>query len=127
MKKKTPYDYLPIVPTIIADTVVGEVYTGSEVSDHSRCGRTVTAVEAVRSGLSMDERREFADLCEKRCRAAYEADAEWMLKIGRSKTDRGRDQLYVWIRHWLSAYCLHRDIFKRDCGITGDFVPKLAV
>lgn len=119
--KTKPYDELVIVPSIIASEVAAETYTGQEVSVQLRSGRTVDAVEKRRKQLTDAEVREFAELCDKRCRAAYEAGAPWFRKIARSKTNAGRDQLYQWVRHWFSAYCLYPDKFRhalREDGVT---------
>jgi hypothetical protein len=93
---KTPYDHLPLVPTIIA-----EVVTARPLDGHP-------ALEAKRQRMT----REFADLCESRCRTAYDANAKWMLKIARMRD--GRDALATWIRHWLVSYLHNPAVMRRD-------------
>ena len=98
---KTPYDHLPLVPTIIAEVVAAQpLHDGSP------------KLEAKRRQMTPDEVREFADLCESRCRTAYEANAKWMLKIARMRD--GRDALASWIRHWLVSYLHNPTILRRD-------------
>ncbi len=42
--------------------------------------------------------------CDIVCRNAYANKAKWFEKCVKSKTNAGRDQLYVWTAHWLAAY-----------------------
>ncbi len=114
----TPYDEIPLVPTIIADTVVSQPYTQAEFSPALRCGRAIARIEAARQTMTPAARREFADLCEARCRAAYESGARWMVKCARSKTDAGRNQLYVYISHWLAYYLSNPTIFRRELPLS---------
>lgn len=100
---RTTYDTLPIVPALVADAVV------SQPSADPRA-------EPIRANLTPEQRREFADLCDSICRAAFDARAPWFMKIARSKTNHGRDQLFMWVRTWRDAYCLHRDFFMRHVG-----------
>ncbi len=97
---KTPYDHLPLVPTIIAEVVAAQSLDGHP------------DLEAKRRQMTRDEVREFADLCESRCRTAYEANAKWMVKIARMRD--GRDALATWIRHWLVSYLHNPTILRRD-------------
>jgi len=113
---KTPYDSLPLIPTIIADAVCGLPYTGQEISVHLRSASDVERVESRRRAMTPEQRREFADLCEVRCRAAYKAEAEWFLKCVRSKTNAGRDRLYLWIAHWLTAYLHDPEAYRERMG-----------
>ena len=98
-----PYDELAIVPRLIAETVCGEPYTGAEM-----LGRAVAVadVEAARQRMTAEQIAEFASFSDERCRVAYERGADWMLKCARSRSNRGRDQLYMYVRHWLAAYLL---------------------
>ena len=113
-RKKIDYCKLSIVPAIIANVVLGEVYTGVEMSLRNRDFNQVQKVEAKRQTLTPEQRSEFADLVEKRCKNAYDADADWMLRIARSKTNRGRDELYMWVRHWLASYCLNPQLITES-------------
>lgn len=92
--RRTPYDQLSLIPSVIAGVVVGEAYTGCHAD----------RVEPLRDRLTPDERLAFVDAVDQRCRAAYECRAAWFDKIIKSRTNAGRDQLYVWVRHWLAGY-----------------------
>jgi hypothetical protein len=100
---KAPYDDLPLLPFLIADAVCGEVYTGSETSLQVRDGALVAKTEFKRRKMTRAQVDAFCEECDKRCRDAYAADAEWFLKCLDGETS-GRDQLYVWTRHWLAAF-----------------------
>lgn len=100
--KRKPYVELPIIPTIIADGVGAETYTGQELEVPNP---TFTAfIEAKRQALTHLQRREFADLCECRCQSAYARKADWFEEVATSKTTYGRDLLYMYIRNWLTVY-----------------------
>ncbi len=96
------YDDLAIIPSIVAKSVVEEPYTGYEYSNQGHFN--VESLEAKRLAMTLEDRQRFIDYADKRCRDAYEAKADWFMKIIRSKTNAGRDQLYVWISHWLNAF-----------------------
>ena len=93
MSKKLPYDTIPLVPAIIAESVCSQPYTGAEWSKGALSHADISKVEIARQRMAQAQIREFADLCERKCRAAYEADAKWMMKCARAKSNRGRDQL----------------------------------
>ncbi len=112
--KRTPYDMLPVLPAVIAEAVLGEEYTGQDLSPMLRSGRMVALVEAGRRALSQSERELFELLCERRCKAAYEVRAKWFSKCVTVGSNAGRDQLYMWIRHWLPAYILERERFENS-------------
>lgn len=99
-KPSVPYDKLPLLPNILAETVCGEPYTGRELSNPA--GYYVKRIEAARQKMTPDDVREFADLCDRRCRAAYEAGGKWFLKVVKAKDCR--EQLKVWLIHWLASY-----------------------
>ena len=111
---KIPYDRIPLIPAIIAETVCHGPYTGSELSTQVRSASDVTWVEAARQKMSPADVREFSDLCEKACRYAYEHGAKWMVKCAAAKGTRGRDQLYSLVAHWLAAYLTDPDLFRRN-------------
>lgn len=88
---KLPYDRIPLIPTIVAETVAEQPLPGfSELEDQ-------------RQRLTPDEVREFVDLCEARCRASYEANG-LMLQIAQMPGEAARDELAYWIRQWLVSY-----------------------
>lgn len=107
-----PYDELAFIPYQIARTVCGEPYTGAEISTASRSGRQIGKVEAIRQQMTTEQIAEFASFADERCRVAYERGADWMQRCARSRSNRGRDQLYMYIRHWLAAYLL--DMNRRE-------------
>jgi hypothetical protein len=107
MAKQRRYDDLPLMPDVMAETVVSQPYTGEEWSNAARSHYEVERIERLRRALTEDQRRDFVAWVDARCRYAYEAQAEWFLKCVRSKTNRGRDQmLHVWVPHWLAAFCV---------------------
>ncbi len=110
--KRKPYDMIPLIPTLCAEAVMAEVYTMSEVSDQCRSGIIAEKIEAKRQKMTIKQRNEFADLCEERCRKAYAIEAEWFEKCVKGKGNEGRGQLYMWIRHWLSAYLQNPKQFR---------------
>ncbi len=112
MPKRTPYDNLPLLPIIIADTISIRPYTGIEWSDKVRSASHVDKIEALRRNMTDEQREAFANLCDKACRKAYDAKADWFLKCVRSKGNRGRNQLYAVISHWLSSFLLNQEHFS---------------
>ena len=114
MPKKTPYDRIPLVPTIIAEAICSQPYTGAEWSEGTLSPTDISKVEVVRQKMTPAQIQEFSDLCEQKCRAAYEADAKWMVKCARAKSNRGRDKLYVFISHWLASYLHDPKVFRRS-------------
>lgn len=112
MAKRVKYEDLPILPTVAADYVCSQPYTGKEWSEHDPLPWEKT--EEKRKKMSPDEIREFGDLCDARCKAAYEAKAEWFEKIVKAKRNKGRDQLYVWLTHWMASYLTNPERFRRQ-------------
>ena len=105
MKPRISFFSYPLSPYIVATTIIDEVYTGREMSNPTR----VEEIEAERKKIQEDYgwRRRFGQDCSLRCEQAYYAGEPWIVKIMRSKTDRGRDQLYNFCRHWLAAALIH--------------------
>lgn len=101
------------MPSVIAESVVLEVYTHQEVSIALRSEAFAQEIESLRKKLTPAQKVEFVHLADKWCRDAYEQDAPWFMKIVRSKSNRGRDGLYNFIRHWFSAYCRNPEAFAR--------------
>jgi hypothetical protein len=108
------YDDLPFLPFIIADAVCQREYKGEEWSEFYRNPKRIAEFEAKRQQMTREQMDEFCRLCDNRCRGAYEAKAPWFEKIVEAKGDGGRDQLYVWITHWLTAYLQNPAILRRD-------------
>ncbi len=123
MKTKTPYDDLPLLPNIIGETVATQPYTEAEFSEGLRDPARIEHIETARRKMTPEDIREFADLCDAHCRAAYDAGAEWMLKCARAKNNAGRDQLYVYASHWLASYLHDPRVFRRSCGKPMDRSP----
>ena len=114
MPKKVPYDMLPLVPTVIAEIVCSQPYTGAEWSRGALPSADIAKVEVARQAMTQAQIREFSDLCERKCKAAYEANAKWMMKCARAKGNHGRDQLYVYVSHWLASYLHNPELFRRS-------------
>lgn len=114
MSQRKPYDQLALIPSVIAETVVTSVYRGTEQSMKIRDARFVMEVEAKRKALTKEQVALFVSQCDKRCRDAYAVKADWFMKCVRSRSNRGRDQLYTWIQHWLSAFVFKGDLNARE-------------
>ena len=98
------YDDLPFLPYLIAETVCEQEYKMQEYSEGMRVQREIEPVEQKRKAMNWDQIKAFASLCDARCREAYTAKAKWFMDCVNAKGNAGRDQLYVWIRHWMTAY-----------------------
>lgn len=101
---KDNYDELPILPWLVAETVANKSYTGAEWSPSVRNSYSVEKVEALRAKMTVKDIQDFSEWADARCREAYKRKALWFMKIANSKTNSGRDQLYVWVSHWLSSW-----------------------
>jgi hypothetical protein len=117
MPKKTPYDRIPLVPAIVAEAVCSQPYTGAEWSEGALSPTDISKVETARQKMTQAQIREFSDLCERRCRAAYEADTKWIVKCAKAKGNRGRDQLYVFVSHWLASYLHNPTLLRRSAEV----------
>lgn len=112
MAKRVPYSDLPFLPNLLAETVCYEPYSGQEWSVARRPGLSqIRKIETLRTGMSRSQISEFGLLCDNRCRAAYEAKAAWFEKIVNSKD--GREELVVFIRHWMTAYLESPEQFRQ--------------
>jgi hypothetical protein len=113
MPKRTPYENLSLVPIIVAETVCSHPYTEQEMSWQARSAERAEKVEAKRKDLTIKQRQEFVDVCDARCRAAYNARADWFMKCVRSKSRMGYDQLYIWMSHWMASYLNDPETFLK--------------
>ena len=111
----TIYEDLPLLPNIIAEKVCSEPYLGTEMSEGVRDAAFISRTEAARRKMTPDQVREFADLCDAKCKAAYNSKAKWFVTLAKAKDNRGRDQLAVWITHWLASYLTNPLVFRRSC------------
>src|SRR5271167_1943649 len=75
--RRTPYENLPLLPWVVAETVCSQPYTGLELSRQLRSPRSLERIEGLRSKMTQKECREFAELVDANCKAAYKAKAEW--------------------------------------------------
>jgi hypothetical protein len=107
MRKRVAYDDLPLIPSIVAESVAQRPYTGNEMPGGIPQS-FVSQVERDRLTLTRDDIRAFAKQFDSLCRAAYEAKAEWFMACVRSKTNAGRDQLYVWATHQFASFVARR-------------------
>lgn len=103
-KNRETYDRLALSPSIIAESVCRQTYTGEEISVQSRSSALVEKTERLRQAMTLKQIRKFAEACDDRCRAAYEVQADWFEECVTAKDNSGRDQLYVWTSHWLSSF-----------------------
>lgn len=107
-RKRTPYEELHLIPAIIAEGVLDQQYTGEELSVRLRSGASVAAIEKARVDMTFEQKKAFVELCDTRCRVAYEKKASWFELCVLKQDNSGRDQLYLWFSHWLSAFLAHR-------------------
>ena len=110
--RRKKYEDLTLLPCLIADAVCGREYKGEEWSEALRSQPTVDRIEALRSKMTREQADEFCRIADDRCRRAYERKMPWFNKIVQARGDRGRDQLYVWITHWLAAYLVNPGSLK---------------
>lgn len=101
---KPPFDKLAISPFIIGVCVAEREYTGKELGPFGLGATQIAEIEKRRQAMTSNQIEEFGEYCVVRCRLAYDGDSKWFLDCANSKTNAGRDQLYVWITHWLSGY-----------------------
>jgi hypothetical protein len=104
MKKLPPYENLPFLPAMIAETVCGEEYTEQEWSEGLRDKERANKVEIKRQAMTPEQVEAFAAYVDERCKIAYELKADYFMKIVNAKGNRGLDQLYVYVRHWLVSW-----------------------
>lgn len=119
-KQRKPYDNLSIMPSIVASTVVETTYTGEEISIQLRSGDFVVKTEYLRQSMSHDLKNQFIAYVDNRCRQAYEEEVEWFEKIVTAKGNKGRDQLYMWVSHWLAGFLRQ----NAEAILTNAFSPK---
>jgi hypothetical protein len=91
---KTPYDSLPFIPRIIAETIV-----------NSPCsGRHATINEPLRLALTEEQKKQFCDESDERCAGAYASKFDWFMECVKAKGNKGRDTLHEFVNHWLDSY-----------------------
>ena len=113
--KKKPYSSIPLLPFLIAETVCLEKYVGQDISENARSDSMVAKIEEKRKKLTFEQIADFASKCDKRCEMAYDAKAKWFEDCINAKDNSGRDQLYVWMYHWMSSYLTNPEKFlSRD-------------
>lgn len=108
---RTPYEQLTLLPSVIAKTVCEQEYRMQEMSEAARCDREVAKTESLRKAMTPEQVEEFACICDASCKAAYESKAKWFMQCVR-RGNQGRDQLYVWLRHWMAAFLSNPDHFR---------------
>jgi hypothetical protein len=102
------YDQLHLIPSLIAKVVCETPYTGKECNN--MCSYSVEKTEKERQKLTPEEINTFVVTADILCRKAYEMKASWFINCVKSG-NRGRDQLYVWITHWLASYLTNKEAF----------------
>src|SRR5271157_5691169 len=96
---KTSYDDLPFLPNLIAETICSQEYTGQEFSIGLMSTKDCSVIEAKRKALTKRQIDMFAERTDELCKGAYEAESKWFMDIVKAEGNKGRDQLYVWVRH----------------------------
>lgn len=102
--KRTAYENLPFLPSVIASTVCGREYKGQEFSPGMARSRDIAKYEALRKDMTAEQVDAFSNYADQRCKRAYEVKAPWFMKIVRARGNAGRDQLYIWITHWMTSW-----------------------
>lgn len=87
--KRTSYSKLQFLPWIMAENVFDQA-------------------------MDTTQRREFAFLCNQRCKRAYKAEAPWFERLVKAQDNSGRDGLYAKIRGWHLEYLKDPAKFKKD-------------
>lgn len=108
MPKRKSYDQLSIVPHIVAHCVCGDVYNGDAISNDYPS--FIATIESLRQEMTQEQRNEFIETVDKRCRFAYDSKIDWFVKIAKGG-NMGRDTLYDYVRHWLASYLNNRSLF----------------
>jgi hypothetical protein len=119
MKKIPPYENLPFLPAMIAETVCGEEYTEQEYSEGLRNKERAYKVEVKRQAMTPEQVEAFAKYVDERCKIAYELKADYFMKIVKAKGNQGLDQLYVYVRHWLVSRLSTSKLENNKYVITG--------
>jgi hypothetical protein len=116
MPRRTKYEDLVLLPTVAAEFVCARQYEGKEWSSGPSQSE-IAEIETKRLAMTPEAIREFADLCDARCKAAYEANTVWFQRIidttNRGDGTRGRDMLYNILAHWMTSYLTNPDGFRR--------------
>ena len=107
MKTAVTYNQLPIIPSVIAEVVCNTKYEGKELTNIS--GQEITNTEAKRLQMTAKEKNDFITYVDDRCKSAYNKEVSWFMNVIKSKSNKGRNDLYCTITHWLSAYLNSRD------------------
>jgi len=114
---KTNYDNLSFLPTIVAYAVATTPYDAKELSSGNRDPNEIIRIDALRKKMTESQINEFFNLCDSKCRNAYDVKADWFMKIVKAKGNKGRDMLYSFCSHWLVAYLNDPVKFKNSCGV----------
>lgn len=117
---KLAYDQLTLLPSLIADVVATQPYDGGDISERHRSQDHVDKIEALRLVMTYEQREEFGNLVDKICRVAWEKEYDWFTKIVRAKGNKGRDQLYIWVKHWLASYLNGPEHLRRTAKQYGE-------
>jgi len=99
------YDKIPLLPHMIAEMVCEREYAGLEWSARFRTSSKIAEIEELRKKMTYEDRQKFAAYADRRCRIAYEQEAEWFMKLLRSRSNRHlAGTLYAFITHWMVAW-----------------------
>ena len=56
--------------------------------------------------MTSEDIKAFGVYVDERCRKAYEEKKKWFVDIALSKTNQGRDQLYIYVANWLASWLI---------------------
>jgi len=116
--KRIPYENLPFLPAMIAETICGEEYTEQEYSEGLRSKERAKRIEIKRQAMTPEQVEAFAKYVDERCKIAYELKADYFMNVINAKGNQGLDQLYIYVRHWLVSW-LQPKLENKKYVITG--------
>jgi hypothetical protein len=98
-----------LLPKTLAGIIAARPYTGQECRNQGQ--DHIARIEALRQEMTPETVRIFSDWCERRCQSAYNIQAPWFVKCIKAKD--GRNQLCIWLSHWLAAFLINPDLAER--------------
>ena len=79
--KRIPYENLPFLPAMIAETICGEEYTEQEYSEGLRSKERAKRIEIKRQAMTPEQVEAFAKYVDERCKIAYELKADYFMNV----------------------------------------------
>ena len=105
--KRVAYESLNLIPFIVAESVCMREYKGQDLSEGARSHSLILILESKRKKMTEKEIFDFSSKCDDRCEVAYDAKSMWFEDCVQAIGSNGRDQLYVWMTHWMVSYLIN--------------------